>query len=376
MLFLEQKLMVGLWDIVIMLGVLHGLIHSAMLLKKPISNRKANLFLIIFLLTFSMSMLYMGLESIGLRTYLSIYNFLPFYCSAAIAPSFYLFVLFLINPDRRFSRRDMLFYLPLIIQWSVQLIGVGVFWVDESILMKNDRLMVRIYDSIDLFVLCYSILFVLLAFLKLKAYQQAQLENYAAMDKDSLDWLRRSVVGLFVIWGLFASATLLEQFVIPPSLQLFYPLILGMSVFIYWIGYSTHRYDPGSKTLFSQKEGKEPRKFSSKTKAYFDEVVRLMEQEKLYLNHELNLKGLADRLGISSNYASQILNHHSGKNFFEFVNTYRVEEVKERLNDEAYSHLSLLGIAMECGFNSKSTFNLSFKKLTGHPPSYFKKADF
>ncbi len=366
--------MVGLWDIVILLGVLHGLIHSAILLRKPISNRKANLFLIIFLLTFSMSMLYMGLESIGLRTYSSIYNFLPLYCSAAIAPAFYLFVLFLISPERSFLKKDLLLFLPLLIQWLVQLIGGMVFLIDKEVLTQHEEFMVRIYDGIDLFVLFQSIVLVLLAFLKLKAYQQAQLENYSAMDKESLDWLRRSIVGLFVIWGLFAGATLLEQFIIPPSLQLFYPLILGMSVFIYWIGYSTHRYNPGSKILFSQKEEKEPRRISSKAAAYYEEVLRLMEQEKMYLDPELNLKELASRIGISSNYASQILNHYSGKNFFEFVNGYRVEEVKRLLNDEAYSHLSLLGIGMECGFNSKSTFNLSFKKLTGHPPSYFKRA--
>jgi AraC-like DNA-binding protein len=68
---------------------------------------------------------------------------------------------------------------------------------------------------------------------------------------------------------------------------------------------------------------------------------------------------------------SAAINQAYGKNFNDFVNTYRVEAVKKMLNDESVQHLSLLGIAYECGFNSKSTFNRAFKKATGVAPSAY-----
>ena len=100
----------------------------------------------------------------------------------------------------------------------------------------------------------------------------------------------------------------------------------------------------------------------------------LMKEEKLFLDQELDLKSLADKLKLSSGYLSQIINKYEQKNFFDFINGYRVEEVKSKIPDPAYQHLSLLGIAFESGFKSKSTFNLAFKKHTGMTPSGFKKS--
>ena len=78
-------------------------------------------------------------------------------------------------------------------------------------------------------------------------------------------------------------------------------------------------------------------------------------------------------MDLSKGYLSQIINQKEGKNFFDFINHYRVEDVKEKLNDDAYSHFSILGVALEAGFKSKSTFNAVFKKMTGMTPSQFKR---
>jgi len=86
---------------------------------------------------------------------------------------------------------------------------------------------------------------------------------------------------------------------------------------------------------------------------------------KPYLNPDLNLPQLATELGISIHYLSQVINEHFRLNFFDFVNRYRIEAFKERIADPRYRNFSLLGIAFECGFNSKSTFNRIFKQATG-----------
>lgn len=96
-----------------------------------------------------------------------------------------------------------------------------------------------------------------------------------------------------------------------------------------------------------------------------------MQSRRPYLDAELSLRSLADQLQLSPVLLSQVVNQGFGKNFNDFINAYRVNAVKERLARGADKHLSLLGIAYECGFNSKATFNRAFKKQTGLTPGEF-----
>ena len=98
-----------------------------------------------------------------------------------------------------------------------------------------------------------------------------------------------------------------------------------------------------------------------------------MEEEHLYRDATLDMEMLSGRLELSKGYVSQIINQKEGKNFFEFINHYRVNDVKSKIGNTKFKHLSLLGIALEAGFSSKSTFNAAFKKITGLTPSAFQK---
>jgi len=100
----------------------------------------------------------------------------------------------------------------------------------------------------------------------------------------------------------------------------------------------------------------------------YQQLRRLMEQEKLYLDPDLTLRAVAARLDSNTKYLSQVVNHFAGENFQYFLNTYRVKEVKENIGKDDYSHLTLFGIALQCGFKNKSTFYKVFKELTGMTP--------
>jgi AraC-like DNA-binding protein len=100
----------------------------------------------------------------------------------------------------------------------------------------------------------------------------------------------------------------------------------------------------------------------------------LLERDQVFTDPEINLASLADKVGISMNDLSFVINNSYNMNFYALINNYRVEKVKEMLSKKQYSHLTILGIAYEAGFTSKSTFNNAFKKNTGHTPSdYMKK---
>jgi AraC-like DNA-binding protein len=100
-----------------------------------------------------------------------------------------------------------------------------------------------------------------------------------------------------------------------------------------------------------------------------------MDETRPYRNSYLTLQELADALSISAHNLSQVINTRLGKNFYDFVNGYRVEEVKHRLRDPKYQHLTILAIGLEAGFNTKSTFNAFFKKHTGVTPSRYREQD-
>ena len=105
-----------------------------------------------------------------------------------------------------------------------------------------------------------------------------------------------------------------------------------------------------------------------------DDVTKIasyMKTEKPYLNPDLNLSDLANSLDMNRAQLSQIINSGFQKNFNDFINEYRVNTFKEKLNLGEHEQLSLLGVAYDSGFNSKATFNRVFKKITQTSPSEY-----
>jgi len=102
-----------------------------------------------------------------------------------------------------------------------------------------------------------------------------------------------------------------------------------------------------------------------------NKIGKYMVIEKPYLNRELSIYDLSDQLRISRHILSEVINEHMGKNFYSLVNDYRVNEVKERLTGDEFKHLTILAIAFDSGFNSKSSFNTIFKEKTGQTPTEY-----
>jgi YesN/AraC family two-component response regulator len=100
-----------------------------------------------------------------------------------------------------------------------------------------------------------------------------------------------------------------------------------------------------------------------------------MNTEKVFRESELSLADLARRLNTQPNYLSQVINEREGKNFYDYINSLRVEEFMHLVASPDSRKYTLLGLAQECGFNSKSSFNRYFKKVTGKSPSEFMQAD-
>ena len=106
---------------------------------------------------------------------------------------------------------------------------------------------------------------------------------------------------------------------------------------------------------------------------YLNRLEGYMKQERPYLDAGLTIEKLAKALSIPRHYLTQVISEQLDKNFYLFINEYRIHAVKRLLKDTENQHLTLLDIALRCGFNSKSTFNTVFKKMTEMTPSQYKK---
>jgi adenylate cyclase len=104
-------------------------------------------------------------------------------------------------------------------------------------------------------------------------------------------------------------------------------------------------------------------------------LSNLLEEERLFLDPNLCLKLLAEKISLHPNKLSWLLNEHIGKNFNEYINTFRLEAFKTKALDPSNSHLTILGLAYESGFNSKTVFNKFFKTMEGMTPKAWLKSN-
>ncbi len=205
--------------------------------------------------------------------------------------------------------------------------------------------------------------------------------NFSSTENINLEWLRKLVIVFGVIWTVLIIITVIHHvFNLFTMVFCTDSLFLALSVFVILIGY----FGLKQKVIFGdefkqQKEFTEEKmKYSGSTlkedeaAKYTKQLGEYMSLEKPYLNPELTLTQLASQIDISTHHLSQIINEHFNLNFFEYINQFRVEEVKARINNPKFESYSLLGIALDAGFNSKSAFNRIFKKLTDQTPSQFK----
>lgn len=110
----------------------------------------------------------------------------------------------------------------------------------------------------------------------------------------------------------------------------------------------------------------------AKADEYLDALTALFENDKIYREEEISLQFLADKLSIPPYQLSMVINEKLNKTFFDLVNDYRMEEVKKRLEDWSENHTKILAIAFDAGFNTKTSFNRTFKKYTGMTPTQYR----
>ncbi len=149
--------------------------------------------------------------------------------------------------------------------------------------------------------------------------------------------------------------------------------ILG-AVIIYFIGYKS--LQKPELIVGHLKRGEQAYGGSSLSASQAKEIKTKLAQlmkDKVFLEDSLSLPALAEKVGASTHTLSQVLNEQLEMNFFDYVNSHRIEEAKQRLLNPKYNHLSIVGIAYDVGFKNKASFNVAFNKFVGTTPSKFRE---
>ncbi len=216
----------------------------------------------------------------------------------------------------------------------------------------------------------------------LKQYQSALKSNYSNLTFNDFNWIKHFLIGgvIIAVSDLILSAYM--YFYKDPGFVGPFLVILALIALISYLGYNgTNQSSMLLPDFLFEGEAREERKNTRLSGIGNDKLDNLTEKlktvlknEKPYLEPDLTLAKLADLIQISDKELSALLNQHMNISFFDIINKYRVDEVKDKITQPEYEHLTLLGLAYECGFNSKTSFNRIFKKDTGLSPSEFKKS--
>ncbi len=196
-----------------------------------------------------------------------------------------------------------------------------------------------------------------------------------------MDWLRHwillelagFIISFTIIWaGEFQWVELMTSFQVVAGLIILNIMVIGFYGIRQQAIFTSINTVPDTLNHTPKPKYKKSTLSKEEQQRLKDKLVQVMVNEKPFLHNKLDIDELAETVGTSKHNLSQTLNDAMDLNFYDFVNQYRVEEFKKRCTAPENDHLSLLGIALDCGFNSKSSFNHIFKKSEGITPSQFK----
>jgi AraC-like DNA-binding protein len=298
-------------------------------------------------------------------------------------PFLYLYVVFSLRTDKRFRWKDYAHFLPAILSYLYMMPYFLLYTAAEKRMVDSGQMNdygVFMYVSLVAFIIS-GITYPILAFRLIGRYEKMIHENFAFDEKISLDWLRYSIGGLLVIFLTVALFSVLQHVA---NIELsFNPDFIYYSeiiAFIFFVGYYGIRHEGvvvDSSPTVSVKKIVNPKIEEVRTIGREDcsevisKLMELMKSQQPYLDPELSLAKLSHLMQVKPETLSEVLNSYLNQNFFDFVNKHRIDDFKVICLDKDNKHLSIMGLAYECGFNSKAAFYRAFNKFEGISPTAY-----
>jgi len=365
------------------------LLFSFYLIFNKLNERSGNIFISFFIL-------YLGLESLDtilVRSsfYLKNPNFYLLIPNLGLLvyPAFYFYIKFIAFKGVKLKWADLLHAIPYIIIGAITIIEYYLKPEDVQFkIMTNRGDMPWFISSIYYVLRIQGVIYMILSIKIALRFKKIVEENYSTINKRNYIWILQLTI-VFIYFTLSTLIFNINRF----SLNLlsndttFYISASISFAFIIWIIFKTlsqpylfNGVDANIKLLKEYLAEKEKNNKPSNTAE--DKIQNLVLKSKLekyvtahevYLNPSLTIFDLAKGIGLTSTDLSLFLNKHLHKNFFDFINEYRIEKAKSILKDPDKRHLTILEILYDVGFNSKSSFNTAFKRYVGKTPTEYRK---
>ncbi len=320
-------------------------------------------------------------------------DFIPSDFSVALIPLTFgpfllLYSTYLIDGRERFNPNHYYHFLPFFLVMIIYYLFLSgrVSFDEVTYFEKDGYLWVRMLYATIFF--SSVIIYTLLTFVKLWDYQKAlQEEHSGPKNRQTLNWLRFITLLFSITFLTYFIAGGINALTFSRKTDMQTLTHVGLTLLAYTVSYfglrqpSVSNRETGFQhAAISAPKGKEIPKADSKQRFTVEAAGQLaskldqhMEEKKPYLDPDLTLKDLSSQVSLSKYELTELLNGHIGKNFFTYVNEFRVAEVIRKMEDPTYYQPTIIAIAYDCGFNSKSTFNSFFKQHTGLTPSEYKK---
>lgn len=394
----------GFYSSLLLIFFVHTIVYSFLLLKKYYNQQQTSSFwLSIFLL---LSASYITPWMLGfagwysMQPYRDILFYTPFQHVFLIGPILYFYIQSLLNPAFQFKKKYVLHFLPAILYflYCVLMVIYDKLIVKEYYFLadQSDRDLDAWYQIAGFISM---IIYFIVSIQYYNIYKKILVQVLSNADDFAFTWVRNFFIAFLTLLIAWVILIFFETF-FEMSYAKAWWYFFSYAIICYYIAIEGYANAVKSK-IFFKSNLLQPQKITlllptkqilflepyQKTETsdlennndieefeqWKKNIETLITKERLYENAELSLPELSKRLQINIPLLSKIINKGFGLNFNDFINQYRIEAVIDALMLGKHKKNTLLGIAFDCGFNSKSTFNRAFKKHTALSPQEFIK---
>ena len=371
-----MNITLSILSIAVLALISNGIFASIILIQKR-ENKIANRYLSVLTFFLSLWLSDTFFRVAGIYEQQPNFYFLPIYFSFGFGPLIYFYTLQLTKKEFHFSYRLFFHFIPVIFQFLfycyLQIRGYSFrreFWLEIHRPYTYD---VELALS---FVLL--LIYLVLSRNQIARYEKKIEKSFSDVDRITLKWLNKLHIALFVLSFFWLFETIARLTLNAYPVTPYSSLTIGFIIlFIAIRGILQKDLSLITESLTAESLDSESLQEIHEVidPSEVERIQRILIEKELFLIPDITLKDFSGHVELSSRETSRLINKGLNMTFIDFINQYRIERFKELANSEKIKHLSLLGLAYESGFNSKSTFYRVFKKMEGkNPSSYLKES--